>query len=105
MNVWNLAFNALSIMGLALLLAGLSYRDWAKHTNMEGARASGVRLFAPVGLLLIGLGMAATSDGWPERAAWGLLVLLVVLQLAAGRSPAPRLRQRAARSPDYLPPT
>lgn len=102
MNVWNLAFNALSIVGLALLLAGLSYRDWAKHTNMEGTRAG---LFAPVGLLLIGLGMAATSDGWPERAAWGLLVLLVVLQLAAGRSPAPRLRERAARAPDYHPPT
>ncbi|HEX8682963.1 MAG TPA: hypothetical protein VF707_11655 [Ardenticatenaceae bacterium] len=105
MNVWNLAFNALSIAGLALLLAGLSYGDWAKHTSREGTRAGRAGLFAPVGLLLIGLGMAATSDGWLERAAWGLLVLLVVLRLAARRSPAPRLRERATRAPDYQPPT
>ena len=84
---FSLAANSLWIVGLAVLLATLSYSDWKKSVENSSLRAV-LGEFMPalsinVGLLLFCLGLLATSAMWWERAGWGVALLLVVGQIVA----------------------
>ncbi len=79
---WSSVFwNSFWIVGLALLLATFSYNSWlrglAQHTPGEPTRLSPV--YDLVGVVLVGIGLIATSHTWLERGLW--LVLLAALLL------------------------
>jgi hypothetical protein len=69
--------NALWILGLAIAVAGWSYR--ASHASMGGPSVR-------VGLVLVGLGLFASRDFLPERVMAGLLTLAVLLEAARSAS-------------------
>lgn len=78
-DVWGVAANALWVLGLAVVLAALSWAHWVAQE--EGVRLRrvlsrrGLRWPLDVGLLLFCAGLAATSRRWWERALWGVLAL------------------------------
>lgn len=73
-DVWGVIFNALWILGLAVLLAVWSYASYEARrirrktrTVLEGL---GYALALDAGLLLFLAGMAATEDRWWARVLW-----------------------------------
>ncbi len=78
----SLAANMLWIAGLTLLLATFSYnRCMATRCKIGVAqpdpqRATGLLL--RIGLLLVSLGLAATSASWLERGIWLSIALLLI---------------------------
>lgn len=78
----SLAANILWIAGLTLVLATFSYnRCMATRCKIGLARpnpqpATGPLL--PIGLLLVSLGLAATSASWLERGIWLSIALLLI---------------------------
>jgi len=94
-NLWGIAANSLWILGLATLLAALSWAHWAASVEKVRFRAvlgrPGVRRVLDLGLALFCAGLAATSRTWWERTLWGLLGLAWAVpawlagQRAAGR--------------------
>jgi multisubunit Na+/H+ antiporter MnhB subunit len=80
-----LIFNALWVLGAAVILAALSFSHYEAQRRNERLRA---RLAAPafqmwlsVGLALISLSLALIGPRWWERVLWGLLCGLSVWQL------------------------
>lgn len=80
----HVAFNALWIIGCALILAALSYANWLAH--LRGVRTRQL-LSAPtfqlpfsIGLGLISCGLFWLSRGWLEHALWAILTLLFAWQ-------------------------
>jgi hypothetical protein len=71
------AADGLWVLGLATLLAAVSWAIWEAGRGESGLRATlrrpGVRAGLDVGLLLFCAGLAATSGRWWERAVWGVL--------------------------------
>lgn len=69
-------FNGLWILGLAVLLAGLSYHYWIAHQEdrrlIEQLQGSAFRQVFWLGLALIGAGLVGTSDE-----AWELIVWIL----------------------------
>lgn len=74
------AKNALWILGLAVILAALSYADWWAGVNHQRFRAAlRLPLFQipfNLGMMLFAAGLASTSRSWWEIGAWSALVLL-----------------------------
>lgn len=73
--------NALWIIGLAVVLAAVSYADWQRRLSTE-KRSLAQALAAPtfqiswsIGLLLFCVGLALTSRVWWQMALWALLAL------------------------------
>jgi len=85
----SVAANALWILGLALILAALSWAYWvAARENVRfrvALNRPGVARALDIGLMLFCAGLAATArTGW-ERALWGVLAVasaLLVIGLA-----------------------
>jgi hypothetical protein len=79
-----LIFNALWVLGAAVILAALSFSHYEAQRRNERLR---VRLAAPtfqmwlsVGLALISLGLALIGPRWWERVLWGLLCAMSTWQ-------------------------
>jgi hypothetical protein len=83
-DVWGVIANSLWILGLAVLLAVLSWAHWAAST--EGKRLHAVlgqhrtQQGLDLGLFLFCAGLAATGRAWWERVLWGLLAVAWVFQ-------------------------
>ena len=94
---WQVLFNLLWVLGLALILAALSYADWLAHVRglrtrkLLGAPTFQHALFT--GLGLVSLGLLLLSRGWLERLLWAGLVL-VLAWCAWSLQRERRLRQR-----------
>ena len=77
----NVLFNLLWVLGLALILAALSYADWLAH--VRGLRTRQLlgtptfRFCLSAGLGLVSLGLLLLSRGWLERLLWAGLVLVL----------------------------
>jgi hypothetical protein len=91
-DIWGVMANGLWVLGLALLLATLSWAHWA--ASMERTRfrtilgRPGVQRTTNLALALFCLGLATTARKWWERAVWGLLTVAWVVQAwTAGRKP------------------
>jgi hypothetical protein len=76
-EIWAVAANALWILGLALLLAALSWASWLASVQKVRFRAvlarAGVQAVLYLGLSLFSAGLAATAHTWWERVLWLLL--------------------------------
>ena len=84
---YSVAANSLWILGLAVLLATLSYSDWKRSVEKRSLR-SVLGEFTPslcinFGLFLFCSGLLATSTTWWETAGWGIALLLVIGQVVA----------------------
>lgn len=77
--------NGLWILGLAILLADLSYHYWLAHEEGHRMREQLGRpaflSFAWLGLALVAAGLAGTSDRAWELIIWALLSLFCIAQL------------------------
>lgn len=73
------AFSALWILGLAVMLSALGFAYYEAETNGERIwdrmRRAGAQLALNGGLALFCVGMAGTSGSWWERGLWGTLCL------------------------------
>ena len=92
--VWGAAANSLWILGLAVLLAVLSWTRWAASTEKARFRVvwgrPRVQQVLDLGLVLFCIGLAATTRTWWERVLWGLLAAAFVVQAwLAGRKGSP----------------
>lgn len=88
-----LAFNALWVLGAAVILAALSFfyyealrpRSVQAHRRGERLRtqlsAPGFQTWLFVGLVLISLGLALIGPRWWEHVVWGLLCAASAWQL------------------------
>jgi hypothetical protein len=98
---WSIAPHALWLLGLAIILATFSYRDWlgSRHRHAAAPAVAGQgRPWYLVGLLFFCLGMLATSRSTLERAGWAIVLLLVLAQLLL-----PSLRLARRREPSKPP--
>lgn len=96
-DVWQVIFNALWILGLALLLATWSYARYAAYEAGVKTRVKFAELryalALNVGLLLFIAGMAATENRWWARGLWIVLGIGMIvdsaLRIRQARTPAP----------------
>lgn len=83
-DVWGVIANSLWILGLAVLLAVLSWAHWV--ASAEGNRLRDelkrpqIQQVLDLGLFLFCAGLAATGRSWWERILWGLLAAVWVFQ-------------------------
>ena len=86
---WSVFFNALWILGLAVLLAGFGYHYWLAH--QEGRRlaqqlqSSAFRQVFWLGLALVGAGLAGTNDGVWELVIWIMVTVYSLFNLVLVR--------------------
>lgn len=84
-DFWGVIANSLWILGLALLLATLSWSSWIASVEKVRLRAvlarPGVQRVLNVGLALFCAGLASTGRAWWERVLWGLLVVAFSVQV------------------------
>ncbi len=84
-NWQSILFNSSWVLGLAILLAALSYHYWvAGHENrrlrVQLDQPSFLRFFW-LSMALIGIGLAGTSKNWWEIIIWILLSLFSLLNI------------------------
>ncbi len=85
-NALDILFNALWVLGLAILLAVWSYARY--NTQVKGIRVRekfnelNYALVLNVGLLLFLCGMALTEDRWLAKILWVLLAVAVIVESA-----------------------
>jgi hypothetical protein len=83
------ATNSLWILGLALVLAVLSYADWSAHTAHQRRRVvlgrAAFRMALWSGLTLFGVGVALSGGRWWERALWGVLAVMAAVEVWRAR--------------------
>lgn len=76
-DIFSLAANALWILGLAVLLAVLSWARWEARSEQVRFRQvlarPPIQVGLDLGLLLFCVGLSATARAWWERVLWGLL--------------------------------
>ena len=73
--------NMLWILGLAVILAVVSYYRWqAEGVLRQACRGAAFQVSLAAGVGLFGVGMAAVADSWWRRGIWGVLVLLALGQ-------------------------
>lgn len=84
-DVWGVAANSLWVLGLAVVLAALSWANWAAKT--AGTRLRHVLARPPIrraldfGLALFCAGLAATADPWWQQALWAALSVAWIVQI------------------------
>ena len=83
-DVWGVIANSLWILGLAVLLAALSWAHWVassegRHLRIVLGRPQTQRCL-DLGLFLFCVGLVATSRAWWERILWGLLAAAWVIK-------------------------
>ena len=90
-NWWHIGGNALWILGAATLFA-----TWSYHRYLARQRAASMMagFFARLGILLVALGFAVTSESWLERSIWTLFLLAALLELGASLWFSQRARQK-----------
>ena len=82
---YGLVYNALWVLGLAVILAALAMASF--QTRVQGVRlrrvlrASAFLLPFGVGMFLFCLGVLFSSQTWWEKALWGLLAVLFAGQV------------------------
>jgi hypothetical protein len=95
-DIWGVIANSLWILGLAVLLAALSWARWVAHTEQNRLRTvlkrPSIQIALDVGLFLFCAGLATTGRAWWERILWGLLAAAWVVQVWLARANA---RKRA----------
>lgn len=79
--MWQIVlFHGCWIIGLAILLAMLSYYHWVSGQNKQMtstvSQFMGSSVFSGIGLMLISLGLAGTSQQSWELVVWGIFALL-----------------------------
>jgi len=83
-DIWGVVANSLWILGLAVLLATLSWSHWAASTEKARFRAMlgrpRVQRVLDLGFFLFCAGLAATGRAWWERLLWGLLAAVFAVQ-------------------------
>ncbi len=83
-DLWGVLGNSLWILGLAILLAALSWAYWAASTTNVRFRVILTRRSAQqvlaLGLVLLCAGLAATSKPRWQQALWLLLTLAWVVR-------------------------
>jgi len=76
-DIWGVVANSLWILGLATLLAALSWANWVASVEKARFRTvlarSGIHRALNLGVFLVCAGLAATGQRWWERVLWGLL--------------------------------
>ena len=83
------ATNSVWILGLALVLAVLSYADWSAHTTRQrlrevlGRAAFRVALWS--GLTCFCAGVALSGGRWWERILWGVLAVMALAEVWRAR--------------------
>ncbi len=81
----HVAFNALWIIGCAVILAAFSYTNWLAHERGERTRQllgrPTFQLPFTIGMTLISLGLFFLARGWLERGLWAIFTLLFAWQL------------------------
>lgn len=84
-----LLFNGLWVVGLAALLATLSWASWrASETRCrlrDALNRASIRLAIHAGLALFCLGLALSDGRWWARALWALLALSFTVQAVLAR--------------------
>lgn len=98
-NWFSVVANGFWLMGLAVVLAGLSYYYWlAAQANRPFGQIIGSAPFqrvAVIGLLLVGIGLVLTANGLWQVIPAGALILVCAVALVAlfrARSSAPPSR-------------
>ena len=80
----NVFFNAIWIVGLAIILAAFSYNDWLAHVNGVKLRQQlGTPAFQTpltLGLMMVSASLALLADVWWHRLLWWAFVVLFALQ-------------------------
>lgn len=93
---FNVLANGLWILGLAVLLAAVSYHSWEAEERGRPLREQlGQDSFmraAWVSLILVGLGLAGTSGRWWEAVVWGIFVVVGLYYLLKGWRIANRVK-------------
>jgi len=83
-DIWGVIANSLWILGLAVLLAALSWARWIAQTEQSRLRIvlkrPPIQIALDAGLFLFCAGLAATGRAWWERVLWGLLAAAWVVQ-------------------------
>lgn len=91
-DIWGVIANSLWILGLAILLAVLSWARWIAQTKQSRIRIvlkrPSIQIALDVGLFLFCAGLAATGRTWWERVLWGLLAAAWVVQAWLARANA-----------------
>lgn len=86
MTMIDVIFNALWIVGLALVFATWSYARFTAHRDHVKTRTKlnelTYALVLDLGLLLFVGGMAATESRWWGRALWVFIGLIVIVEAA-----------------------
>jgi len=73
--------NMLWILGLAVILAVVSYYRWqAGGALRQACSDAAFQISLAAGVGLFGVGMAAVADSWWRRGLWGALALLALGQ-------------------------
>ncbi len=93
-NWLHLLYNLLWIVGLAIIVAALSYVNWLAGVRRERLRTLlGQAVFQfpfNVGLTMVSLGLFFLERGRIERIVWGVFALLFAWQAWALRGPKSR---------------
>lgn len=80
-----LFFNSFWLVGLAILLATLSYSYWVAQATTERWRDQfekrGFLLPAWTAVFLVTIGLAGTADTWWETALWLIFMLFALFNL------------------------
>ncbi|MDY6878135.1 MAG: hypothetical protein SWK90_18285 [Chloroflexota bacterium] len=83
-DVWGVLANGFWILGLAVLLAVLSWAHWTASVEKVRFRAvlgrPKVQRVLNLGLAFFCAGLAATGRSWWERVIWGLLAAVWAVQ-------------------------
>lgn len=83
-DVRGVTANSLWILGLAVLLAALSWAHWVASTEKARYRTvlgrPRARRALALGFFLFCAGLAATGRAWWERALWGVLAAAFAVQ-------------------------
>ncbi len=86
---WSVFFNALWILGLAVLLAAFSYHYWLAQLEdrrlIQQLQSPAFRQAFWLGLALVGAGLAGTNDGIWELILWILFTLYCLANLTRAR--------------------